>query len=569
MHATAKLDCVVVGYNDIDFTSRLGRLKASRLTSGGFDALHLQSLPYDGKRLPYMEVMNEALRIANRRDADLHIGKIPSLGSWYLWNYLVTNRYTSKVINFFDTQKEEFKQLLLTNPPRAVAITTTFYIDDAPIKNIANFVKTYSPKTKIIVGGPHVYNRFEEIQSNQVREHVLKNMGADIYIHESQGELTLSRILSHLRGEDEATTISCLAKNGKNETNSRATHTTETPVSTHSLHTIPNIAFYEGDKLITTPRSVESNDMDVYSIDWDKVDPKQFVPTATTRTGRSCAFACAFCRYPVIAGPLNLKSIDVVIRQFDQFERHGVKQVIIIDDTFNVPLNRFKELCKAIAARRYSFQWYSYLRPANLDAEALDLIAESGCGGCFMGIESGDPNILKGMNKAAKVDQYIKGVQGLNERNVTTFASLIVGFPGESTQTVDNTIAFIEEARPTYWRAGLYFHPKDAPISQKSEAHGISGHSYSWAHKTMNWQTGMAEIHRMLRTIEKSVYLPGYNFDLWGLPYLIGMGVSKQQHLAFNRMAQKLLLREMNGDLSTIAPDLENIANIFVNTAPD
>lgn len=557
------LDCLIVGYNDVDFRRRMENLKVSRLTSAGFNALHLQSLPVNGQRLTYMEVLNEALKIATDRDYALHIGDLPSLGAWYLRTFLAKNGYRADVINLFNKDKERLSRLLKHEPPLAVAITTTFYIDDAPIREVVDFVKSHSPETKLIVGGPHVFNRFQEIENKQVLKYVLASMGADVFIYDSQGELTLARVLSHLKGDSSAETLFSVPKSGKHETNSQEVFGADARVKTCTLHEIPNIAFFEDGELVTTSRSIESNDMDLYSVDWDLVETKHFVPTATTRTARSCAFSCAFCRYPVIAGPLNLKSIEAVITQFDQFQRHGVRQVIIIDDTFNVPLSRFKELCRAVASHRYDFEWYSYLRPANLDAEALDLIAESGCGGCFLGIESGDSGILKAMNKAVTVERYVHGVQELNARGVTTFASLIVGYPGETRASVDNTIAFVEEAQPTYWRAGLYFHPKDAPVSRMSEEYGITGFGYSWSHSSMTWQQGLAEIHRMMTTVRNSTYLPGYNFDIWGLPYLVGKGISKAQHLAFNRMAQALMIDELNGDPIDDGIVLQRFASLF------
>lgn len=563
------LDCVIVGYNDRDFRGRLAAVRGVRGVSGAYESMRLQSVPFRDERITYMELMNSALTRAWGRDVGLHIGKIPSLGAWYLWNFLTKNGYRAHTINSFNADHDEFVDVLRHRPPLAVAITTTFYVDDAPIREIADLTRELSPDTRVIVGGPHIFNIFETHAGDEEKiRSLMIAMAGDVYIMDSQGELTLCRVLSWLRGEERAHEPVARPAAARMSTNSLAVLGERRDVSTRSLHTIPNVVFLEDDRVVHTDRVLESNDMDEFSIDWDLVNPRHFAPTATTRTARSCAFACSFCRFPIIAGPLNLKSLDAVIRQFDQFERHGVRHVIIIDDTFNVPLPRFKDLCRAVAARRYSFDWYSYFRASNADMEAIDLAAESGCGGVFLGIESGDQNILTAMNKAANVDKYARGIEELNRRGVITFASMIVGFPGETRETVDNTIAFLNACKPRYWRPGLYFHSNTTPIQARAAELEIRGAAFSWSHRTMDWRGALAERARMLHDVTESTFLPGYNFDFWAIPYLLGNGVTKHQHHRFCSLAQECLLRELGGERVDVSCGLDQFAEVFREGAP-
>ena len=151
-------------------------------------------------------------------------------------------------------------------------------------------------------------------------------------------------------------------------------------VRTDSLANIPNLVYVTGGQLVRTPRAPESNDMDVFNTEWSDVPAEHFAPTAPTRTARSCAFSCSFCRYPILAGPLNLTSIECMEKQFDEFDRRGVKQLIIIDDTFNVPLPRFKDLLRMMIRNQYGFEWFSYFRASNSDDECFDLMSSSSHG---------------------------------------------------------------------------------------------------------------------------------------------------------------------------------------------
>ncbi len=65
-------------------------------------------------------------------------------------------------------------------------------------------------------------------------------------------------------------------------------------------------------------------------------------------------------------------------------------------------------------------------------------MAQSGCKGVFLGIESGSPHILKLMIKAATIEKYADGMKLLREHDILTFGSFIVGFPGETSDGEGN-----------------------------------------------------------------------------------------------------------------------------------
>ena len=71
----------------------------------------------------------------------------------------------------------------------------------------------------------------------------------------------------------------------------------------------------------------------------------------------------------------------------DRIEKHiqsilkipNVDKIIFIDDTFNVPVPRFKKMCEVFS--RYNFEWFSFLRVQFIDEEAARLMRDSGCKG--------------------------------------------------------------------------------------------------------------------------------------------------------------------------------------------
>jgi len=86
--------------------------------------------------------------------------------------------------------------------------------------------------------------------------------------------------------------------------------------------------------------------MDEVDIRWNEFAKEEDMgETIQLRTARSCAFKCAFCNYPTRAGKLSLASLDTVGRELSSIRSiDKVQNVVFIDDTFNVPLPRFKDL---------------------------------------------------------------------------------------------------------------------------------------------------------------------------------------------------------------------------------
>ena len=248
-----------------------------------------------------------------------------------------------------------------------------------------------------------------------------------------------------------------------------------------------------------------------------------------------------------MSGPLTLTSLEAVEKEMRQLQEGGARYLVFIDDTFNVPLPRFKKLLKMMIKNKFDFNWVSYFRCSNSDDEAFDLMAESNCRGVFLGIESGDNDMLVRMNKHAAAEKYEYGIKRLNERGVITFASLIIGFPGETPETVRNTMNFIERSRPTFYRAQVYYHRTNLPIHQQADTYGLRGGGYSWSHNSMTWQQACDLIEMMYGNIKGSTILPESMFDFWSIPYLLGKGISKEHIIEYMRRAQKLLFNSLHG----------------------
>jgi p-methyltransferase len=527
----AGVDCIIVGYNESPFAEYESTLKQYGEGSEAYRDLKYSFVEIDGEKLNYVDLMNRVYAAARgERHREIRSGDIPNLAAACLTSFLRRRGHAIATVNLFQHERERFAAWL-RGGATAVAITTTFYVLNDPVIEIIQFVRRHNPAVRIVVGGPLIANHARRYQGEELAV-VLDDLGADAYVVDGQGELTLARILERWSaGRDLSDVPNVIYPGGGDRPGAprRLALLDETRAGRYRIN----------------PRVPEDNSLEDNIIDWRQLADGALGPTLQTRTARSCAFSCAFCAYPLRAGTLALTSIDAVLAELDTMAELGVKNVVFIDDTFNVPLKRFKELCRRMTERRYGFQWFSYFRCSNSDDEAIDLAAESGCRGVFLGIESGSPRILENMHKAATIEKYEQGIRRLADRKILTFASFIVGFPGETEQTVQETAEFLARARPDLFRAQLWYCEPGTPIDARREEFGIQGQGFSWRHATMESLEAMDLIDQLFLGARCSTWLPQWSFDFWIIPYLLGRGISIDEFTAQMKHAHRLLSYEI------------------------
>src|SRR6478736_598270 len=101
MVSDARLHCVVIGYHDIDFDKFAQKQKQMDKTSGGYHEVKANSVLLNGRRHTYMELINQAVMRAHGKDPRLNVFAAPSLGAYYLANFLRRKGFHSEVVNFF------------------------------------------------------------------------------------------------------------------------------------------------------------------------------------------------------------------------------------------------------------------------------------------------------------------------------------------------------------------------------------------------------------------------------------------------------------------------------------
>jgi radical SAM PhpK family P-methyltransferase len=410
--------------------------------------------------------------------------------------------HTFDYVNLPHLEHELFRTKLSSPDLKLVALTSTLYTEPQPLTALVSFVRSHNREVPIVIGGPYVAGQARAL-SPEIFEEQLRYLGADFYIISAEGEHALGDLLTAVKENS-------------------------------SYEHINNLAFYRDRDLVFTKKETEYNVLAENLVDYSLFPREAFGQFVTTRTAKSCPFHCSFCGFPERAGDYTYLKVEDVEKELDAIaDIGGVTTLTIIDDTFNVPKNRFKDLLRMMIRRKHGFRWNSFFRCDHADDETIDLMAEAGCEGVILGVESGSEAILRMMNKTVKREQYARSIPRLESSGIACYASLIVGFPGETAETVNETIDLIETARPSYFRAQLWYCDPITPIYRQREQHGLVGEGFQWSHRTMNVDEACDHIDRMFLCVNNSIWQPQAGFEFWSTFYLQRQGMSLEQVKAF------------------------------------
>lgn len=516
MKKKKSIDCIIIGNNQMNFEQYVLDLKSMGEKSGAFRDLNLSY--YEEGGIPYSCTDYYNHYVLGEGKSNVSYDNILSATITYLGSYLNRHSISFEFINSFQEGKDELLQMLENYEIGSLVITTTFYVSVLPILEIMSFLKENAKNTQILIGGPFINTQFR-VQDEDSYSYLLKKIDADVYINTTQGEHALALAIQAIKNDE-------------------------------SLEGIDNIIYRNNDEFVYNLFENEQNSLCDNPVDWELFESKKH-EMAMVRTVISCPFSCSFCSFPEHAGAYQYMDADSVIKELNGLEKHSnVKSITFIDDTFNVPMERYKQLLNKMNQHRFQFKWNCNFRCQYADEASIALMKATGCEGVFLGIESGSDTILKNMNKQATVEAYKQGIALLKKYDITTYASFILGFPGETEETVWETIDFIEEVQPDFYRVQLWYYDTMTPIANQAQKYGLKNSQFEWAHNTMDAPEAAKWIDYIHGKIKTSVWLPQNNFDYPGIFNLMNRGHSvnevKEIIQEFNRRVRNKLSEQEN-----------------------
>jgi radical SAM superfamily enzyme YgiQ (UPF0313 family) len=217
------------------------------------------------------------------------------------------------------------------------------------------------------------------------------------------------------------------------------------------IYSVPGCVTRDGTRFnLVPPRLVEDLDrqaLPAYDLlDWHLYGERKITPAILTKRG--CAFFCSYCPYSQLEGKrYRLKSPQRIVaeaRRIMQDTHFG--KVMFCENNFNAPRQHAEAICKALIDEKVDFQWGTGdLRPVGVTDGFCQLMEASGCFSVNLSVESASEVMLKTMRRGYTVQQVRKSLEALSRSKIPFGVSLMLGAPGESPQTIDETIKVLDD----------------------------------------------------------------------------------------------------------------------------
>lgn len=339
----------------------------------------------------------------------------PPLGLAYMAAVLEENNIEVNIIDAsaMDMTWEELETEIANSDPQVIAITALTPTISQALQS-ASIAKKTCPEATVVMGGYHPTFNYRD---------VLENDFVDVVIR-GEGEITLLEMVKALIND--------------------------TPLSE-----VEGIAF--GD--VVTPDRPLIHDLDSLPFPALHLLPMEYYKLlnmktnmATMITSRGCPMQCSFCSSASMHGAkMRMRSTQNIVDEMEfLIKEYQVETLAFMDDTFTLNRKKVKEVCDEIIKRGLKVMWGCTARVDTLSEDLIATMKEAGCIAIFMGVESADQQTLDAVNKQTSIDKIRKAFEMSQKQKMRTIASVVLGMPGDTRESIKNTVKFVKELKPSY-----------------------------------------------------------------------------------------------------------------------
>lgn len=360
------------------------------------------------------------------------------LGAYRLASELRDQGYNVLVIDFFSkwlSEEQKLRDLLkavISQETIALGYSSTFFskdnhfkdrprtykeyhggflvtwpVDKSQIADLNQWIKTLNPAIKILYGGAAAGNINDQ----------LTDCGVD-YVVQGLADNTIREIMTSLQ---DGKFLRYSPKNG--------------------LRVIDHDTLAQNFDFANSVTRYHPSDC----FDSDEVLPLE--------TSRGCLFKCSFCAYPLLGrkknDPAYHKHFSVLAQEIkNNYENHGVRRYMFVDDTFNESTEKLLEIKQAIIDSGINISFSCYLRLDLLHRfpEQIQILSAMGLQSCFLGIETLNTEAMKSIGKKSdqqSVQFTLEHCRQIWNDRVAIYGSFICGLPHETETTVNDWMSWI------------------------------------------------------------------------------------------------------------------------------
>lgn len=321
-------------------------------------------------------------------------------------------------------------------------------------KNVAAIARKTN-KDAVIIAGNSV--------ASSIPEHLLTHTEVDIAV-KGEGEITMCKLLKAV--ED------------------------KTP-----FENIKGIIFFKNGKYIDTGYETVIDIKELHNPNWELFDMKLYVEKAkadvrapypipieqitafVVNTARGCIFQCSFCYHAFQYAKYRYRSPESILSEITLLQkRYGVNYINFFDELTFFNKKQVEAFIDKLLDSGLEIYWNADIR-SNLftrkDIDLLNKIKKAGCQSLGYSLESGNPEILKSMNKNLTVEDFKEQKIALEEAGITTLTSLVLGYPEETLETIKQTFDVCYELN-MYPSAGYLLPQPGTPMMEAARKKGYA-----------------------------------------------------------------------------------------------
>ena len=331
---------------------------------------------------------------------------LPNLGI----DLFVNNEYENAMNNAsHNIWKSFFLKIKKTRPD--IVGFTTYTANITSIGFLTKIIKN-NLEIPIVLGGVH---------ATALPERTIHETGADIVVV-GEGEKTIVEL------------VSSLEKN-------------------YPLEKVKGIVYKNVDKIVRTPPQTPIQDLDsipfpaLHLFNRSKYSNRAW---GHIISGRGCPFNCIFCASKVMwQRTTRYRSPENVVQEMTTlYNKYGVRRFRFNDDTFTLNKKRVKKICDLIKESKLDITYMCDARVDSIDKEVLLCLKNSGCDKIAFGIESGNEQILKKIQKGISRNQALTAVSLAKKIGFIVHCFFMIGHPNETKDTILDTVNFMKLLNP-------------------------------------------------------------------------------------------------------------------------
>lgn len=399
-------------------------------------------------------------------------------------------RFEFKLVEqaLYDLDITEVKQKIREFKPDLVMMSC-LSVEANELRELAGICKELLPEAPVWIGGPHATVFYDwELETGNVDAVCL-----------GEGEETLTEMV-------------------------------QAWLDQRPLDDVPGLALRRDGKIVTTRERPPIEDLDSLPLPaWDLIDFDmystvtsmnafvKYSPWSLFFTTRACPFQCIYC-HCIFGKKVRKRSVEHVMKELELLtEKHGVKEIHIVDDIFNLDLPRAKAICDEIVKRgiKVSIAFPNGMRGDRIDRELIRKLKAAGCYSITYAVETASERLQKRIKKNLDLEKVRQAIEWTDREGLIAQSFFMLGFPGETMEEMQETIDFAVNSRlirawfftvVVYPRTGLYDMAKEEYPDFDFSGYNFFNLRY-WAEEPFYTRVTGTDVYKVQRDAYRAFFL--------------------------------------------------------------